>query len=53
MTIRSSTSTQPRTNREKLDKEQHSRNDDSCCKGEQNDRFPARILPTHYEAGTR
>jgi hypothetical protein len=39
MTIRSSTSTQPWTNREKLDKEQDSRNNDSCCKGEQNDRF--------------
>ena len=47
MTIRSSTSTQPYTNRERLDKEQDSRNNDSCRKGKQNDRFPARILPTH------
>ena len=42
MTIRSSTSTQRWTNREKLDKEQDGRNNDSCCKGEQNDRFPTR-----------
>ena len=43
MTIRSSTFTQRWTNRERLDKEQDSRDNDSCCKGEQNDRFPARI----------
>jgi hypothetical protein len=42
MTIRSSTSTQRWTNRERLDKEQHSRNNDSCRKGEQNDQFPTR-----------
>jgi hypothetical protein len=53
MTIRSSASPQRWTNREKLDKEQNSRNNDSCHKGEQTDRFPARILPTHYEARTR
>jgi hypothetical protein len=53
MTIRSSTYTQRWTNRERLVKEQDSRNNDSCRKGEQNDRFPARILPTHYGARTR
>jgi hypothetical protein len=53
MTIRSSASTQRWTNRERLDKEQDSRNNDSRPEGEQNDRFPARILPTHYEARTR
>jgi hypothetical protein len=42
MTIRSSTSTQRWTNRERLDKEQHSRNNDSCRKGQQNDQFPTR-----------
>ena len=53
MTIRSSTSTHRWTNRERLDKGQDSRNNNSCRKGEQNDRFPGRILPTHYEARTR
>jgi hypothetical protein len=43
MTIRSSASTQRWTNRETLDKEQDSRNNDSCRKGEKNDRFPARM----------
>jgi hypothetical protein len=47
MTIRSFTSTQRWTNQERLDKEQDSRVNDSCRKGERNDRFPARILPTH------
>ena len=41
MTIRSSTSTQRYTNRERPDKEQDSGNNDSCRKGKQNDRFPA------------
>jgi hypothetical protein len=40
MTIRSSTSAQRYTNRERIDKEQDSRNNDFCRKGEQNDRFP-------------
>jgi hypothetical protein len=49
MTIRSSASTQRWTNRERLDKEQDSRHNNSRHEDEQNDRFPARILPTHYE----
>jgi hypothetical protein len=52
MTIRSSASLQRRANRERLDKEQDSQNNDSCRKGEQNNGFPARVLPTHYDART-
>ena len=53
MTIQSSASPQRWTNRGRLEKEQNSRNNDTYRKGEQNDQFPARILPTHYEARTR
>jgi len=53
MTIRSSASLSDGRTRERLDKEQDNRNDDSSRKDEQNDRFPPRMFPTHYEARTR
>jgi hypothetical protein len=53
MTIVSSASTHRWTNRESPHKDQDSWNKDSCRKGKQNSRFPARILPTHYDARTQ
>jgi hypothetical protein len=53
MTIVSSASTHRWTNGESLHKDQDSWDKDSCRKGKQNSRFPAGILPTHYDARTQ